>query len=368
MSKLGVINGLRGCAILCVIFQHVFYQVAVPGALAFDIFSVKILPLTYLSNGWLGVNLFFILSGFVLAYPYFLNTRQLASGSDIRRFYIRRAKRLLPLYYFSLVICIIFVVRPGSLTSFLGEALLLVTATFNFSSEMYFPRYNWVLWSLGIEIWFSIVFPFLLIAVNRYGIVKVLIAVLVVSLATRLVGNAEAFYSGNPTLNPVKDSLLGRLDEFVWGMFLCYLYVHKPKLMERYNTTLVFLLGVFLVTAACFLWDYVRLDLLGTNIVPFINLVVDVGFVLLAMSLLVMKNGPIKWLFSNYFIQLMGVMCYSLYVWHGVAVRKIISSYDIPHIVRYFVLVFLLSALSYRYIEFGHRADTKRLFLLKSSS
>jgi len=364
MPKLDVINGLRGFAILGVVFQHVFYQAAVPGVAGFDLGAIMILPLTYVSNGWLGVNLFFILSGFVLAYPYFLNKRQLATRSDVRTFYWHRAKRLLPLYYFSLLVCIVFLVRPESPAAFLREALILATATFNFTNDMYFPRYNWVLWSLGLEIWFSVVFPFLLIAINRYGIYRVFVAVLAVSLATRMAGNAEMFQIGNPIINPVKDSLLGRLDEFLWGMFACYLYVQKPEAIKRYSTALMFLGGVILVTLGCFLWDYVRLDLLSRQIVPFINLVVDLGFALLALSLLVMQKSPVRWLFSNYFIQLMGVMCYSLYVWHGVAVARIITVYDAGHVLLYFVLVFLLAALSYRYIEFGHRADARRLFLL----
>ena len=187
---------------------------------------------------------------------------------------------------------------------------------------------------------------------------------LAISLATRIIGNAEVFQIGNPIINPVKDSLLGRLDEFMWGMFACYLFVQRPETLKRYSTALPFLGGAILVTLACFLWDYVRMDLLNRQIVPFINLLVDLGFVLLTLSLLMMRAGPLRWLFSNYCIQLLGVMCYSLYVWHGVAVARIITVYDAAHVLLYFVLVFLLAALSYRYIEFGHRADARRLFLL----
>jgi len=368
-NNIGIINGLRGFAILAVIYHHMFFGYTGPGTHSLEIANLTIFPLTYLSNGWLGVNLFFILSGFVLAYPYLLGKRAFDTGSDIKSFYFHRSKRLLPLYYISSVISIIFIVHhPDSAVAFAKELFFLITATFNFTGETYFPRYNWLLWSLGIEIWFSILFPFIIMAIKKYGLINTLFFILILSLITRIIGNNEIFDIGIPIINPVKDSILGRLDEFAWGILLCHIYIHKIHKLSVFNTWSAFFAGIILITTACMMWDAYRLHSLARGFIPFINIILDLGFVLFAMSLLAMKENVIKWTFSNYLIQLFGVMCYSLYVWHGVAIKTFVDSYDFAHIASYFVLLFVLAALSYRYIEFGHLSDTRKLFLLKSNT
>ena len=364
MPQLGVINGLRGFAILAVIYHHVFSRFTGPGYGSFELAHMTFLPLTYLANGWLGVNLFFILSGFVLSYPYFLKKRDFISVKDIRRYYFHRAKRLLPLYYFAIFFCVIFIAHPTSITSFFKEIFLLVTVLFVYTSEFFFPRYNWVLWALGIIIWFSIIFPLLIISTRKYSIINILFVVLVVSLVVRIIGISEIFYIGNPVINPVKDSLFGRLDEFVWGMFLCHIYINKVESISEIQASAIFFGGIILITISCSIWDYIRLDILMRSIAPFTNIILDLGFVMLTLSLLAMKRNPIKKFFSNYIIQLLGIMSYSLYVWHGIAISHIITKYDAAHVILYFLLLSVLSCLSYRFIEFGHNKDTKGVFLM----
>jgi peptidoglycan/LPS O-acetylase OafA/YrhL len=53
------------------------------------------------------VNLFFILSGFVLFLPYAAGQRVMASWADVRHFYGRRFLRLMPLYYFAAVVILV---------------------------------------------------------------------------------------------------------------------------------------------------------------------------------------------------------------------------------------------------------------------
>lgn len=364
MQRLDVINGLRGIAILAVIYHHLFYDFTPAGTMPVEISGFTLLPLTYLSNGWFGVNLFFILSGFVLAYPYFLGKRDFKSNSDIKQFYIHRAKRLLPLYYVSVIFSVIFIVHPGEVGAFVKQVFLMATVTFNFTLDEWYPRYNWVLWSLGIEVWFSIVFPFLILAIDKFGIHKVLITTLIVALITRIIGNDEIFSIEGPYLNPVRDSLPGRLDEFLLGMFLCYLYTNKHELITKIQASTPFVVGIVMITIASMLWDYVIIEKVSRNIIPYINIVLDIGLFSLTLSLLIMKPSVIRWFFSNYFVQLLGVMCYSLYIWHGLAIANIVTRYDAVHIIGYFAMTFTLAAFTYRYIEFGREPDWRKLFLI----
>lgn len=364
MQKLSVINGLRGWAIVAVIYHHLLSKVTPAGTGSLELLGLELLPLTILSNGWLGVNLFFMLSGFVLAYPYLLGRRHFDSLGETGAFYSHRAKRLLPLYYFSVLVCLVFVTGK-SLASWeaLREVALLGTLTFNFTSDMWFPRQNWVLWSLGIEFWFSIIFPVLILSIQRFGIAKVFLLVLVVSLATRLYGNPDIPLV--VPLHPVRDSLLGRLDEFFWGIVVCHFYINKPELTGRLTPLLMLLLGSLFALSACWLWDYTRMGLLGTNLIPYYYLVLDIGLALIMLSFLLVRGGIIRWIASNYLLQLFGLMCYSLYVWHGVILLRIAPGTDALHIAIYLVILLLFCGLSYRYIEFGQEADTRKLFLLK---
>jgi peptidoglycan/LPS O-acetylase OafA/YrhL len=87
-----VINGLRGLAILRVVYAYV-----VAGVWPYDAVPIAISRL--LTNGGSGVNLFFILSGFVLFLPFVSGDRSLDSTRDWLSFYRRRSLRLLPLFY-----------------------------------------------------------------------------------------------------------------------------------------------------------------------------------------------------------------------------------------------------------------------------
>ena len=67
---------------------------------------------------------------------------------------------------------------------------------------------------------------------------------------------------------------------------------------------------------------------------------------------------------------LAGAMCYSLYVWHGLASVSLLgfnhANLSFETVSLYFLILILTSIVSYRYVEFGHVKDWRRLFLLTS--
>jgi peptidoglycan/LPS O-acetylase OafA/YrhL len=367
MEKVGVINGLRGFAILSVVYYHLFSGITGPGYRSFQFLGMTILPFTFFANGWFGVNMFFILSGFVLSYPYFSGKRRFQSRNDIIWFYRHRGKRLLPLYYFVTIFGLVFLVSPFPVEHILKNIIIYGAVLFNFTSSMWFPKGNWVLWSLGIEVWFSVVFPFVILGIYKFGMKKVLCFSLIIAFFVRCIGNTELFSIGNPYLNPVRDSLAGRFDEFVWGIFLCHLYVNKIEFMRKISNRMSLIISILFIIAACFLWDYVRLSKISIMIVPFINNILDIGLFLLIFSLLAMEKNFLRKIFENYFLQMLGVMCYSIYVWHGIAMTNLLHDYRAVNLASYAFFLMGISLLSYRYIEFGHVSDVRKLFLLKKT-
>jgi peptidoglycan/LPS O-acetylase OafA/YrhL len=359
MQRLSVINGLRGYAILGVIYFHLigvmFNQ---PGWLNIQIGDVVIMPLTYLSNGWVGVNLFFMLSGFVLYLPYAYGNRNFSGKSDVVLFFKHRAARLFPLYYIALVIAIIFILHQTNIydSSFWKQTILMFTFTFNFTRETFIPPHNYVLWSLGIEVLYSLVFPLLVLFIKHRGIKTFAIIVFLMSFLVRVISHFYPEYQVAPHLSMIKDSLPGRLDDFTAGMVFCHLWHTQWKMnWFRENAEVLFLGSLLVITIGFYFSDYVFLKFLPGWTEPFINTVFQIGFGMIIFSLLYMRQNLLRYLFTNKFLQLSGMMCYSLYLWHGNMRWFFIMDYTILRVVCYLFFLFLLSFLTYRYIEFGNK-------------
>ena len=381
-TKLGVINGLRGLSILAVFCYHLFSRFVDESGVYYELGPISLPVSAVLNNAWIGVNVFFLLSGFVLFLPYVLERRTMSGEADVKSFYRRRFQRLMPLYYVSIVAAAIFLhfsdpnapqffPEPTS-SAFYFDAFFLGTATFNFVPELYAPPLNWVLWSLGIEIWFSIIFPLLVYLARRIGIGRLTIAVLVVSLGTRLLGE-HVYAGGGPCfyLDPIKDSVIGRLDDFVLGMLLCHLFLKRGPL-GSVKAVLACLFGALGLYLACCFWDLVAATPAAVGAPtaprpapPFLNNLVGVSMFTLSYGALSLRAAPLRFLFTNGPLQILGMMCYSIYLWHGIAIFKLFTShadYDLVPLCAKVVLILLFSALTYRYVEFGWEKNWKRLF------
>ncbi|HEY1078068.1 MAG TPA: acyltransferase, partial [Fontimonas sp.] len=92
------LDGVRGMAIVTVLLWHCFYLT--PDSTAAVIYN------RFAGLGWLGVDLFFVLSGYLIT-GILLADRQ--RPDFFRRFYWRRALRIFPAYYFTLLMILLFV-------------------------------------------------------------------------------------------------------------------------------------------------------------------------------------------------------------------------------------------------------------------
>jgi len=363
LKKLTSINGLRGCSILLVILFHMFHALVLPGLHSQAFLGLSVAPTTILTNGWLAVNLFFVLSGFVLALPYFSGTRAFAGAGDVRWFWKHRFARLYPLYAISVIVALVFYAPPSRLTNIPGQLILLLSGTFVFTKTHFAPVQNFILWSLAIELQFSILFPFLMIVFRRYPPLIVYAAVALISLVLRFAGLLPEVQIGQLYLNPLKDCVLARLDDFSLGILLACAFSHRLKTGRSFSAALAFP-GILLWLGACIVWDNVSLGLISSLAIPFTNLLVEGAcacFVLAAVSPAAIGFRFARFL-SNRPLQLLGMMCYSLYIWHAILLRKISSiggGFSVYPI--YAGLLFLLSWLTYRYVEFGYEKDFRKL-------
>ena len=146
------IDGLRAIAVIAVMLYH--------------------LGFAWIPGGFLGVDLFFVISGYVIT-RLLLDSIQRSGGLDLRGFYTGRIRRLLPPLGFMLVITAIFVGvwAPDSMRRFLTDTPFALTGTMNwwlvFKEQDYFESFGRPpllqhTWSLGVEAQYYLIWPLIL--------------------------------------------------------------------------------------------------------------------------------------------------------------------------------------------------------------
>ncbi|HEV2678752.1 MAG TPA: acyltransferase [Aliidongia sp.] len=367
-EKLSVINGLRGWAILIVMFGHLFGAYFDPSSPISVLAPQSMSPLRLLSFGGLGVPLFFIVSGFVLFLPYVMGKRRMDTREALTTYYVRRAARLLPLYYLVVIVCLLFNQNPD-LTDpkFFKQLIGALTAGYCFSNHGFEPFINGPLWSLSVEVWFSVLFPLFVVVAARYGVARLLIATIVISLASRLIGGMVLATESDGPFLPLAKGLPAHLDEFAIGMVLASLYHHGHLARYADRAGPAAAGGILLILVAVCWQGYVPL----AQVVPVFQSTYQIGLFLLVAGLLAAPAMPGAWAFTNRPIQIMGMMCYSLYLWHVPLRTPVFHALYAPmtHLAVtlpvYLFLVTAIAGLSYRYIEFGRTADWRPLFLMR---
>lgn len=204
---------LRGLAIFLVFFFH--------------------LKVNYFQLGFLGVDIFFVLSGFLM-FKYFING---VNYDSLKFFFLNRARRILPVYFFvSLLTIIVFYnkVLPHEFyvifKSYFFNSIFLTNVSF-WIDESYFGKIELKpllhFWSLAVEIQFYIFFPLIiyLLKKNKISIYIVLLISLTLYLVFNQISQKTAFF-----LFPT------RLWQFCLGIICAYLF-YSRKTKEKVKFT-----------------------------------------------------------------------------------------------------------------------------------
>jgi peptidoglycan/LPS O-acetylase OafA/YrhL len=181
-KRIPELDGLRGLAILLVVLCHYVARGEKTGhsAVVHHFFQA-------FSAGWSGVDLFFVLSGFLIG-SILLESR--GSRSYFRTFYLRRAHRILPFYYLWILLCLV----GFTVAYFIAPSAMVTSADFRpipryivfiqnfFWSKTYFEMlFLGATWSLAVEEQFYLCAPLLVRYVSGRALFRVLIAVVLLS-------------------------------------------------------------------------------------------------------------------------------------------------------------------------------------------
>ena len=210
MKTLLNIQGLRGIAVLLVVLTHIL-----PSERKYSI-SETILPY-WLDIGASGVDLFFVISGFVMV---FITNQSFQSTSFINRFIFRRFARIYPLYWFySFIVLIVWINFPHMVNNSQNnqanilESFLLLPQNIN-------PLLM-VGWTLIYEIYFYIIFALLMFLPRKNLFEYLLIWIFLIFLASFFTGYSNSYYEYY--LGPM-------VVEFILGCILGILFLDGKKL------------------------------------------------------------------------------------------------------------------------------------------
>lgn len=300
------LDGLRGIAILLVIMMHCRF-IAVPATLAQSgVFQL-------ISIGWVGVDLFFALSGFLIT-RILLTTRQ--HENYFSNFYARRALRIFPLYYGFLAIAY-FIAHSENAPEGFQQSSALAEASYFVHLQNWIPFLDVlpapilvVFWSLAVEEQFYLVWPLIVLLMGRsphFG--KVCIALWFVTIFARSsyinAGHSGAYYL-----------TFCRLDGLLLGAYVAVLQIRHGSLQQFQDAALKITISA---GAAIILLRAINGEFHATNV-----LVLHFGMPLLALlfaSLIVLAitahaEGRLRKGLRNEWLCFFGKISFGMYVFH----------------------------------------------------
>lgn len=336
------IDGLRAIAVISVIIYH--------------------LNENWLSGGFLGVDIFFVISGFLITGIIITEIQQ--NSFSLKQFYTRRIKRIYPAFItamalVSFIASVIFIYNDfNQLRKTIELAIAFLSNFYLGLTQGYFDlsaNENPVLhiWSLAVEEQYYLIFPLILIlAYKKFREIKVLF---IITLILFFILLATSFIPANfykEVLHQPNIYYLSnlRFPELLVGSLLAIYHnlSNKVQLSKQVNNILAILSTLLLFSC---------LFLMNNNIafIPGITLILPCIFTALIIHT-TSQNNIVKLCLSNKAIVFIGKISYSLYLYHWIFIafayyitgEKQINNQSIAIVI---VLTIIFSVLSYYLIE-----------------
>lgn len=353
-KTIAALDGVRAIAALLVVSVHIDETAGLPWNLNGNPLTTSLAFI-----GRTGVDLFFILSGFLLFMPYARALLFQEKWPSARTFYLRRIFRIWPGYYFTLA-AMILLFNQTYLQPAYWKRLGLFLTFFMDSSPKTWQRLDGPFWTLAIEWQFYMVLPLIALVfsllVKRFASspqqrLKALLAcclgLIVWGLFIRGLGLA---YQRHPNLPfPLPHTILNiflfftfgiqgkYLEVFASGMIVCacYIFAQRPEFGDQLKAFLQRLsiwawrLGWIILICIAFWQAQAEADRDATyhfTVLNFLNPlkayyawmgepIAGVGYALCVLAIL-FGSSRLKWIFETRILGWIGMLSYGLYMWH----------------------------------------------------
>jgi len=309
-ARIPELDGIRGIAIVLVLIWHylVCLVPADPGSLGRQL-------LTPLRLTWSGVDLFFVLSGFLIA-GILIDNR--GTTNFFRTFYVRRVCRIFPLYYLWLAMFGLAAYGIGAGNKWLFDGAMPLWSYATFTQNFFMAdRMSWgahwlaVTWSLAVEEQFYLLLPVAVYFLSPRALPRVLLVMVLAAPILRLAFVAQGNGFAAQVLTPA------RADALLLGA-LCAYGIRQAAfkaLLQRnipwmYVLLLAFALGVAALSIA-------NPSTTGASPQAAFRYSLLAGmystFLLIAIS---EKHGIISWIARRPWLARMGIIAYGTYIFH----------------------------------------------------
>jgi len=310
------LDGLRALAVLSVMLEHLLWRHP----------FTEILPW-----GVMGVQLFFVLSGFLIT-RILLRCRELSetgvrsSGHVLKRFYIRRCLRIFPCFYGALLVLYVLDVPPvretiGWHVSYLSNIYLGIRG----SGHGHITHF----WSLAVEEQFYMIWPWLILFIPRRALLPMVLVFILSAPVYRL---ATSFMEWNWQIRlffpfAAFDSLgMGALLAFGWS------YSEHRETIRKYVCRAGLWVGVPLLLA-CIVMRYTHTYPYGFEIIVS-RFAMGMAFVWLVDRTAQGFKGPVGWVLSFKPLVWIGTLSYGIYVYHHFSpdlLQRVFAYFSLPY-------------------------------------
>lgn len=274
-----------------------------------------------LPNGALGVDIFFVLSGFLITSILFSNRlsaeeNQQTKWSVLKNFYLRRTLRIFPVYY--LTIFLLFIFQASTLIDIRPSFLYYVTYTQNF---YFFNLQEWPgslshFWSLAVEEQFYLVWPFAVLLVRRKYILHLVIVFILIGVISQCVMR-------NVNMNTALTFTC--FDAFGMGALLSWVVTFRQaKLRQFFYWLSIFAAICLLLFIIVLLPSVNKFIFIPQRTLHSIMALWVITYILINHDNKTLKGG---FVFNNRALIFLGKISYGLYLYHNLIPATINSKF-----------------------------------------
>ncbi|MDC0439161.1 acyltransferase [Candidatus Pelagibacter sp.] len=333
------IDGLRAIAVISIIFYHS---------------RLLLFGKNYFSGGYLGIDIFFVISGYLITSLILIDLAY-KNNFSFKLFYEKRIRRIFPLLFIVIIISLIFgwfILIPSDLVYFSKSSLysILFISNYFFTIQDYFAFKSLLIpllhtWSLSIEIQYYIIISILTCLVFKYfkqNITLIFFLIFIISLVISTV------YSHQNSIGSYY-FIQFRIWEFFAGSILALIEIKNKRRIifdnKIYNEIILFV-GLILILLSIYFFDDKTLHPSYVTIVPILGTSIIIWFS--------KNNFLITKLLSFKPVLSIGLISYSLFLWHYPIFAFYRYSYATGNTLSkliFFSILIIVSILSYFIIE-----------------